>query len=112
MRRGEIWWARLPTPRGSEPGFERPVLIVQSDAFNKSKIQTVLAAVITSNRRLAAAPGNVPLSRRHSGLPKASVVNVSQIITLDKAYLARRVRRLPAQQQQAVDAGLRLALDL
>jgi len=112
MRRGEIWWVRLKAPRGSEPGYRRPVVIVSSDAFNRSRINTVLAAVITSRKRLAAAPGNVALSRRQSGLNKDSVINVSQIITLDKTYFAERIGMLPAQAMSAVDEGLRLVLSL
>lgn len=112
MNRGEIWWATLPSPRASEPGYRRPVLIVQSDAFNSSRIRTVIAAVITTNTRLAGAPGNVLLTRRESGLPKESVVNVSQVVTLDKSYLRERVSSLPRWQLRAVEAGLRLVLSL
>ena len=86
IQRGEIWWASLPEPRGSEPGYSRPVLVVQADDFNRSRINTVIAVVITSNIRLAEAPGNVLLSRKATGLPKQSVANVSQLITLDKAF--------------------------
>ena len=112
MNRGEIWWATLPSPRASEPGYRRPVLIVQSDAFNSSRIRTVIAAVITTNTRLAGAPGNVLLTRRESGLPKESVVNVSQVVTLDKSYLRERVGSLPRERLRAVEAGLRLVLSL
>lgn len=112
MQRGEIWWANFPSPKGSGPGRRRPVLIVQSDAFNASRIQTVIAAVITSNLELAAAPGNLLLRRRDSGLTKDSVVNVSQLITLDKAYLTDRAGRLPKRHTGAIDEGLRLVLGL
>ena len=112
MNRGEIWWATLPSPRASEPGYRRPVLIVQSDAFNSSRIRTVIAAVITTNTRLAGAPGNVLLTRRESGLPEESVVNVSQVVTLDKSYLRERVGSLPRGRLRAVEAGLRLVLSL
>jgi mRNA interferase MazF len=91
MKRGEIWWATLPTPRASEPGYRRPVLIVQSDAFNQSAIHTVIAAAITSNLRLVAAPGNVILRKRESRLGKDSVINVSQLVTLSKEFLVDRV---------------------
>jgi mRNA interferase MazF len=87
VRRGEIWWVSLDEPRGSEPGYRRPVVIVQSDDFNRSRIQTVIAAVISSNLNLARAPGNVFLRARNTGLPKDSVANVSQLITVDKAFL-------------------------
>lgn len=112
MRRGEIWWAKLPSPRRSEPGYRRPVLIVQSDAFSRSQIRTVIAAIITSNMHLAKAPGNVSLTKKQSGLSKPSVVNVSQIVTLDKSYLTKPIRKLAKPQQNAVDRGLRLVLSL
>ncbi len=112
MRRGEIWWASLPVPRGSEPGFRRPVVVVQSDAFNRSQIRTVVAAVISSNMRLADAPGNVVLSHRESRLDRESVINVSGVITLDRSYLTERVGKLSAKLIAAIDDGLRLALSL
>ena len=112
MKRGEIWWATLRSPRASEPGFRRPVLIVQSDAFNQSRIRTLLAVVLTSNIRLADAPGNVELTAKHSGLPKPSVANVSQVVTLDKSYLTERVGELDERIMKSVDAGLRLVLSL
>ena len=112
MRRGEVWWADLPEPVGSEPGFRRPVLIVQADEFNRSRIRTVLAVAITSNTALAGAPGNVPLSSRSVGLGRESVVNVSQVVTLDKSFLAERVGRLSEAKLREVDDGLRLVLAL
>ena len=112
IRRGEIWWARLGEPRGSEPGYRRPVLVVQADAFNRSRIGTVLVASITSNMRLAGAPGNVRLTRRQSKLSRESVVNVSQVLTLDKRFLTERVGRLPAKPLAEVEKGLRLVLSL
>lgn len=112
MERGEIWWATLRRPKESEPGFRRPVLIVQSDAFNRSRIRTVIAAVVTSNLRLAKAPGNVELSVKQSQLPKASVVNVSQIVTLDRSFLTERVGKIDEETTRAVEAGLRLVLSL
>jgi mRNA interferase MazF len=112
MERGEIWWASLNSPRGSEPGFRRPVLIVQSDAFNRSRIRTVIAVVVTSNLHLANAPGNVRLSTKQSQLAKPSVVNVSQVVTLDRSFFADRVGRLDERTMRSVDAGLRLVLSL
>lgn len=112
MKRGEIWWAALPNPRASEPGYRRPVLIVQSDEFNRSKINTVLALSITSNLSLAVAPGNVRISARASGLRKPSVVNVSQLITLDKRYLVEKVKTMDRSTMSEVDDGLRLVLAL
>ena len=112
IERGEIWWASLPDPAGSEPGFRRPVLVVQADAFNRSRLQTVVAVVLTSNLRLVDAPGNVLVPADASGLPKDSVANVSQVITVDRQFLTERAGRLRGQTLQAVDNGLRLALDL
>ena len=90
MIRGAIWWAELPDPLASEPGYRRPVLIIQSNAFNQSRIHTVIAVVITANLRLADAPGNVRLVASETGLPKDSVANVSQIITVDKTFLVEK----------------------
>jgi len=112
VKRGEIWWANLPEPSGSEPGFRRPVLILQSDDFNRSRINTVVAAAITSNTKLASAPGNVLLSRRSVHLGRESVVNVSQIVTLDKTFLSELVGRLQPAKLREVDEGVRLVLAL
>lgn len=112
IRRGEIWWASLGEPRGSAPGYRQPVLVIQSDAFNRSSIGTVAVAAITSNLHLGDAPGNVRLTARQSKLPKASVVNVSQVLTVDRRFLSERVGRLPGELLAEVDAGLRLALSL
>ncbi len=112
MRRGDIWWANLPAAAGSEPGYRRPVLIVQADDFNRSRIGTVLAVAITSNLRLAAAPGNVLLPRRGSGLTRRSVINISQIVTLDRRFLTERSGRVPGGIMSQVDDGLRLVLSL
>jgi mRNA interferase MazF len=112
MRRGEIWWASLPTPTGSGPGLRRPVLIVQSNPFNDSRIATVVVAVVTSNLALSDAPGNVRVGRSESGLTKPSVINVSQIITIDRRILTQRVRAVPAVILHRVDEGIRLVLGL
>ena len=112
MRRGEIWWASLPAPSGSGPGFRRPYLIISADSFNKSRINTVIAAVITSNLRLGDAPGNVRVPAKGTGLSKPSVVNVSQVITVDKSFLTERVGQLPSRLVAEVNNGLRLALSL
>jgi len=111
LRRGEIWWADLPAPRRSEPGDRRPVLVVQADSFNRSRIQTVVIAIITGNLQLAAAPGNILLPASTSGLPRDSVVNVSQLMTLDRSYLTERAGILPHRLRAALDTGLRLALE-
>jgi len=94
------------------PGFRRPLVIVQSNDFNRSRIRTALAAVVTSNLRLADAPGNVLLLAKNTGLRKDSVVNVSQLITVNKSFLTEQIGRLTDKQQQAVDDGLRLVLAL
>jgi mRNA interferase MazF len=112
VQRGEVWWAALPDPTGSAPGYRRPVLVVQADEFNRSAIQTVMVAAMTSNMSRAAAPGNVAVSRRQSGLPRPSVVNVSQVVTIDRGLLAQKVRRVPPSLMAEIDAGLRLALAL
>ena len=112
MQRGEIWWAVLPIPFASEPGYKRPLLIVQSDDFNRSRISTVIAVVITSNLRLADAPGNVLLSRKSSGLPKKSVANVSQLVTVDESFLTKKAGKLSPEILHDIDAGIRLVLSL
>lgn len=112
MKRGEVWWASLPSPAGSGPGFRRPVLIVQSDPFNASRVSTAIVAVITSNLALAEAPGNVRAGKAETGLSKPSVVNVSQVLTIDKSLLTERVRPLPPATMMRVDDGLRLVLGL
>ena len=109
-QRGEVWWASLQPPRGSEPGYRRPVLIVQSNSFNASAIQTVIVAAITSNLDLASAPGNVRLPRSSAGLKKASTVNVSQLLTLNKSVLDERAGVLSSRLMNAVAEGLRLVL--
>ncbi|HWI46501.1 MAG TPA: type II toxin-antitoxin system PemK/MazF family toxin [Rubrobacter sp.] len=112
MRRGEVWWAELPEPVASEPGHRRPVLIVQSDDFNRSRIRTVIAVVLTTNLRLAEAPGNVPVSKEDTALSRDSVANVSQIITLDKTFLTERVTRISDRIMMSVEEGLRTVLAL
>lgn len=112
MQRGDIWWANLPEPTGSVSGYRRPVLLIQADAFTRSRIATVIIVAITSNLRLATAPGNVFLPATESGLPKDSVVNVSQIITLGKSMLDEYVERISATTLTRVEKGIRLVLDV
>ena len=112
IKRGDVWWAELPEPAGSGPGYKRPLLIIQSNEFNKSKINTVIAVVITSNLRLATAPGNILLPVKKAKLPKESVINVSQVITIDKALLTKKVHHLPIDIMDQVDEGLTLVLKL
>jgi len=112
IQRGEIWWATLPEPIGSEPGYRRPVIIIQSNVFNRSQIATVVAVIVTSNTRLAQAPGNVLLPKRATGLSQESVANVSQVITVDKQFLTERIGKLPTNLVEQIEAGLRLVLEL
>lgn len=112
VKRGQVWWVDLSEPLGSEPGFTRPVVIVQADTFNRSRIGTVVTVVITSNVRLAQAPGNVLLPAGRTGLKKDSVANVSQIITIDKQALREEAGRLDAKTMHLIDDGMRLALAL
>jgi mRNA interferase MazF len=112
MRRGQIWWANLPDPDGSGPGYRRPVLIIQADVFTRSRIGTVIVVVLTGNLRLAAAPGNVLLRSDESRLPRDSVVNVSQVVTLDKAALESEVAQISLHSLEVIENGLRRVLDL
>ena len=112
VERGQVWWADLDDPRGSTPGFRRPLLIVQDDAFNRSRLRTVIGVVLTSNIRLLDAPGNVLVSAKASRLPKDSVANVSQVVTLDRDFLSEPAGKLRGQVMKDVDNGLRLVLGL
>ncbi len=112
MQRGEIWWADLPEPLGSNSGYRRPVLVVQDDEFNQSLINTVIVASITGNTRIARAKGNVLISPNQSGLPKESVINVSQLLTIDKSLLIEYVSTLSENKMEQVENGLRLVLSL
>jgi mRNA interferase MazF len=112
VERGQVWWADLGAPTGSEPGFRRPLLIVQDDAFNRSRIRTVIAVVLTSNLRLVDAPGNVLIPARAAGLPKDSVANVSQVVTIDRDFLTEPAGRLRGDLLKSLDSGLRLVLGL
>ena len=110
MTRGEIWWVDLGEPVGSAPGYRRPAVVVSSDRFNRSRLGTVVVAAITSNTALAGAPGNVALPP--GLLPKESVVNVTQLLALDRSQVEERITELPFLEQRDVDAGLRLVLGL
>jgi Growth inhibitor len=107
---GEVWWADLPKPGGSGPGFRRPVVIIQGDAFNRSRISTVVCIPLTSNLRWADAPGNVMLPARLTGLPKDSVANVTQPVTLDRTLLADRAGMLPEAKLDLVLFGIDVVL--
>lgn len=112
MIRGEIWWADLGIPFGSEPGFKRPVIILQDNLFNKSRIRTIVVASITSNLSLAEAPGNVLLEKEESGLRKDGVINVSQISTIDKLRLIEKIGNITRTTEEKVNAGVELVLGL
>ena len=111
ISQGEIWWADLPDPAGSGPGFRRPVIVVQGDPFNRSRITTVLCVLLTSNLKWANAPGNVLLEARLTGLPKDSVANVSQVVALDKLLLTEHVGKLSREKTDLVLAGIDVVLD-
>ena len=112
MERGEVWWADLPEPDGSGPGGRRPVIVIQSDLFNRSSLRTVIIAVLTSRLDRAGAPGNLLVTAGQSGLPRDSVINVSQLFTVDRTTLTERVGNLPAKLMTTMNEGLRLVLSL
>jgi mRNA interferase MazF len=110
ISQGEIWWADLLDPTGSGPGFRRPVVVVQGDSFNRSRIATVLCVPLTGNLKWASAPGNVLLETRLTGLPKDSVANVSQVVALDKSLLTERAGKLSRAKTDLVLAGIDVVL--
>ena len=112
IERGEVWWAELGTPRGSGPGFRRPIVIIQSDDFNQTRLNTTLGVVITTNLRLAEMPGNVTLRKSVVNLPKDSVINVTQVVTVDKHDLLERMGKLSDELIEQIENGLRLVLSL
>ena len=112
MVRGEIWWANLPQPKGSKPAKRRPVLIIQCDSINRSNINTVICAVITSNTDVASLPGNLLLEKSFSGLDKTSAINFSQIATIDKADLTKQVGMLPKSMLEKINNCLKLVLEI
>ena len=112
MKRGQLWWAGLDDAVGSGPGYRHPVLVVSTNPFNDSRISTIIVCVITSNLRLARAPGNVHVSAHESGLPKDSVVNVTQVLTVEKAVLSERIGYLAQDRMKDVEQGLRTVMGL
>jgi mRNA interferase MazF len=112
MNRGEVWWADFGQPFGSEPGYRRPVIVVQADPFNRSRIDTVLVVPMTGPTELAAAPGNVLCRPKDTGLRKASVANVSQLSVVDRSRLVEKVAAVSPRVMSQLDEGLRLVLDL
>ena len=112
MQRGELWWASMRAPKGSGPGFRRPVVVIQANEFTQSRLATVLCAVVTSNERLAMAPGNVRLGGKGTGVRSGSVIDVSKIATLNKSELTDKIGRLSKTTLEELDTGLRLVLAL
>ena len=110
VSQGDVCWADLPDPVGSGPGFRRPVVVVQGDSFNRSRLATVLCVPLTSNLKWAEAPGNARLDERHTGLPKPSVANVSQLVALDRGVLTERVGTVPRAKLELILAGIDVAL--
>ena len=110
ISQGEVWWADIPPPKGSGPGFRRPVVVVQGDPLNRSRIATVVCVPLTSNLKWADAPGNVALTAPATRLPKDSVANVSQLVALDKALLTERVTKLPRAKIDLLLAGIDIVL--
>jgi mRNA interferase MazF len=110
ISQGEVWWADLPAPAGSGPGFRRPVVVVQGDALNRSRIATVVCVPLTSNLRWAEAPGNISLPARVTGLPKDSVANVSQIVALDKEFLTELAGKLQRAKLELLLTGIDVVL--
>ncbi|MFP3940348.1 MAG: type II toxin-antitoxin system PemK/MazF family toxin [Thermoanaerobaculia bacterium] len=110
VSQGDVWWADLPEPMGSGPGLRRPVVVVQGEGLNRSRIATAVCVPLTSNLQWAAAPGNVLLKSRFTGLPKDSVANVSQVVALDRGVLAERVARLSRRKLELILDGLDVVL--
>jgi len=110
IAQGEVWWADLAEPVGSAPGYRRPVIVLQSDPLNRSQIATVVCVVLTSNLRWSIAPGNVPLTAKHTGLDRDSVANVSQLVTIDKVQLTERVGKVPKKQMEGIFSGIDLIM--
>ena len=110
IAQGDVWWVDLSEPAGSEPGYRRPVVVIQGDALNRSRISTLVCVALTSNIKWSDAPGNVSLSTRDTGLDRESVANVSQIITVDKSILEDRSGALPKRKVRAVLAGIDVVL--
>ncbi len=110
ISQGEVWWADLSTPTGSGPGYRRPVVVIQGDALNRSRIATVVCVPLTSNLRWADAPGNVILLKRLTGLPQDSVANVSLIVTLDRELVSECVGKLPRVKVELILAGIDVIL--
>ena len=110
IAQGDVWWADLPAPRGSAPGFRRPVVVMQGNALNRSRLSTAVCVALTSNLKWAAAPGNVLLDARTTGLPKTTVANVSQLVTLDRSTLEERAGKVPKKKLELILSGIDVVL--
>jgi mRNA interferase MazF len=112
IKRGDIYWVNFGTPEGSAPGYRRPAIILQSNTFNQTQIQTTICGILTSNLNLLEAPGNILIEAKVSGLPKDSVLNLSQIYTVDKSDLEEKVASLPERYLPRIDASIRMVMDV
>lgn len=110
IRQGDIYWIDLGAPKGSEPGFRHPHVVVQNNVFNQSHIQTVIVCLLTSNLARANAPGNVLIHKGEGNLPKASVANISQLVTVDKRELSERIGQLSKKRLSEILDGIHLLL--
>jgi mRNA interferase MazF len=111
INQGDIFWLKLRTPNGSEPGFRRPYVVVQNDVFNASRINTAVVCAVTSNFKWAKAPGNVTLNKGEANLSKKSVVNISQVVTVDRSYLEDKIGSLSSERIKEVIEGMKLLID-
>jgi mRNA interferase MazF len=111
IKQGEIYWLKLKAPRGSEPGFRRPHVVIQNDVFNASRINTVVVCSLTSNLRRAQAPGNVTLDKGEANLEKKSVVNISQVVTVNKSQLSEKIGSLSPEKTKAILEGIKLLIE-
>ena len=111
IRQGDVFWVRMRNPLGSEPGYTRPSVVIQSNPFNESGLNTVVLCMITGNLNLANAPGNVPLSRDEANLPRRSVVNITQIVTVDKSDLVEKIGSLSPKRMRQIIDGVNLLLE-
>jgi mRNA interferase MazF len=112
IEQGDVVWVDLPPPRGSEPAGRRPALVIQSDIFNRSRINTIVVAVLTSNLKYESLPGNVRLTKGEAALPRPSVINLSQIHSIGRAYIREKIGSLSTKKWETVKAGLKLVLAL
>lgn len=111
IKQGDVFWVNLAAPRGSEPGFRHPHVVIQNDVFNASRINTVVVCALTSNLRRAQAPGNVTLNKGEANLEKKSVVNISQVVTMNKSDLSEKIGSLSSEKTKEIIAGIKLLIE-